>query len=52
MWHSLVDGSTSDGLVDLLRSTYGIPMNQAQGDVDAFLDVLREHGLLAVADHP
>ena len=52
MWHSLVDGSTSEGLVELLRATYGIPADRAQVDVDAFLDVLREHQLLAVADHP
>ena len=41
MWNSLVAGATSDELVDLLRSTYGIPVESCRSDVEAFLDLLR-----------
>ena len=47
MWHQLVGGATNDELVDLLLSTYGIPPEQCQHDVEAFLEVLREHRLLS-----
>jgi hypothetical protein len=50
MWHQLVGGATSDQLADLLRSTYAISLEECRRDVDAFIEVLREHNLLADQD--
>jgi hypothetical protein len=47
LWRELVDGSTRDGLADVLVREYGIGREQALGDVDRFVASLAEQGLLA-----
>ena len=46
LWRELVSGATRDSLAAKLAAEYGIPMERAEADTDAFLLSLREHALL------
>jgi len=46
LWQRLAEGSTRNGLVDLLRSSFSLERGQAEADVDAFLASLEENRLL------
>jgi len=47
LWSELVGGASVGRLVERLRGDYGISESTASRDVDAFLTMLRSHGLLA-----
>ena len=47
LWPSLSEGATRDELVSRLRSAFDLDQAAAGRDVDAFLESLRERGLLA-----
>jgi len=49
LWERLVDGVTRSELTDTLVDRYGITLEKADKDVDAFLDVLRQRSLLDLA---
>jgi Coenzyme PQQ synthesis protein D (PqqD) len=46
LWRELVNGATRDSLAEMLASAYGIPLERAAADTDAYLGALREHALL------
>jgi Coenzyme PQQ synthesis protein D (PqqD) len=46
LWQRLAEGSTRNGLVELLRSSFSLERGQAEADVDAFLASLEENRLL------
>jgi hypothetical protein len=46
LWTALAQGTTRDGLVELLIAKYAIGRSQAETDVSAFLDSLRAQRLL------
>jgi hypothetical protein len=46
LWDELTSGSTREALARLLAERYGLDLEQAQADVDRFLDQLRHAGLL------
>lgn len=46
LWDALAGGATRDALVASLVEAYGIGLEQAEADVDAFLDELRRRDLL------
>jgi hypothetical protein len=46
LWGALADGATHIELVDRLVERYGIEQQQAESDVDAFLEDLTAKGLL------
>lgn len=46
LWRALADGATRESLADALAREYGIPLERAQADTDAFLFALRERALL------
>ena len=46
LWRALVDGATRESLADELVRAYGIPLERAAADTDAFLATLRDHALL------
>lgn len=46
LWRELADGSTLESLADALAREYGIPVDRAEADVEAFLVALRERALL------
>lgn len=46
LWTALVGGATRDALVELLGSAYGLSPTQAQADVDGFLELCDQRGLL------
>jgi hypothetical protein len=46
LWRSLAAGSTRDGLADELMRVYGIDREQASSDVDRFVAMLDQQGLL------
>jgi len=48
LWRRLADATTRDGLVDALVDTYGIAATRAAEDVDEFLKMLNERGLLTL----
>jgi hypothetical protein len=48
LWRALADGATRESLADTLVRRYGIPLERAQADTDAFLGALRERALLEV----
>ena len=50
LWTRLVDGCTRDDLASLLVAEYGIDRSHARDDVDAFLELLAESGLLAFGE--
>jgi len=50
MWLALVGGSSRQQLVALLEREYGLSHDAAATDVDAFLAMLEQHGLLATDD--
>jgi hypothetical protein len=47
LWKEMAQGASVERLVDRLHAVYGIDEAMAQRDVDAFLALLRSHGLLA-----
>lgn len=47
LWRRLAQGSTRDGLVDLLLGTYDVDRLTATADTDLFLKALCERGFLA-----
>lgn len=46
LWPELVDGTTRESLVKKLVDAYGLDEEAAGRDVDAFVDQLRENGML------
>lgn len=46
LWPAIVQGTDRDRLVDLLVDRYDVDRGTAGDDVDAFLEVCREHALL------
>ena len=46
LWNAIQDGSDEAQLVGLLMERYEIPEDQAEKDVNAFLDTLRATGCL------
>ena len=46
LWRRLADGTTRAELIETLMTTFGLEEAQAQTDVDAFLDDLRNRDLL------
>jgi Coenzyme PQQ synthesis protein D (PqqD) len=46
LWRALAEGATRDELAAKLADEYGLTPERASADTDAFLAVLREHGLL------
>jgi hypothetical protein len=46
LWAALAEGTTRSALAERLAAEYGIPPEQAEADVDAFLAQLDERGLL------
>lgn len=46
LWPLLAEGTTREALVARLRERYGLAADVAERDLDAFLVVLRGHGLL------
>jgi hypothetical protein len=49
LWRELVEGASSERLVERLREEYGLAEDLALRDVGAFVELLRGHGLLADA---
>jgi hypothetical protein len=50
LWARLAQGTTRDELASLLGAEYGIDESRARDDVDAFLELLAESGLLAFGE--
>jgi hypothetical protein len=48
LWRALVEGASRESLAEALAREYGIPLERAQADTDAFLDALRDRALLEV----
>ena len=46
LWPVLAEGATAEDLAARLVDAYGIEPDQARRDVDAFVDQVREQGLL------
>ncbi len=46
LWRALVDGATRESLAEELVREYGIPLELAVADTDAFLATLKDHALL------
>ena len=46
LWRALVDGATRESLARKLVRAYGIPLERAVADTNAFLATLRDHALL------
>lgn len=46
LWQELANGTTRSALIELLVDTYGIAVDRAATDIDAFLAMLGEHALL------
>ncbi len=46
LWPALSEGASHGELVELLRDHFDLSLESATSDVDAFVDSLREHGLL------
>lgn len=46
LWRVLVDGASRGDLVTTLSTTFGVSGGDAGRDVDAFIGLLDEHGLL------
>lgn len=46
LWAALKDGTTQDALAELLVQRFGIGRNQANQDVQAFIDQLEELDLI------
>ncbi len=50
LWPALAEGATQEDLVARLIARFDIDKEKALADVDAFLDVLRQHDLLEADD--
>jgi hypothetical protein len=46
LWRALARGATRESLAATLSSEYGISLERAQADTDAFLGALRDRALL------
>jgi hypothetical protein len=46
LWRRLAEGTNRTELIETLVTTFGLEQAQAQTDVDAFLDDLRDRDLL------
>jgi hypothetical protein len=46
LWAALASGTTHEDLVALLMTTYDVSREVATGDVDSFLDICIERGLI------
>jgi hypothetical protein len=46
LWRRLAEGTNREELVDALVSAYGLPLADAERDVDQFVDQLRAQELL------
>jgi Coenzyme PQQ synthesis protein D (PqqD) len=47
LWARLAEGATRDDLIAALRAQWPLEPDRAAADVDAFVDQVRAHGLLA-----
>lgn len=52
LWPALASGATRSELVDLLRRSFDVDASTAAADLDEFLDHLRDHDLVEVAERP
>jgi hypothetical protein len=46
LWRALVDPASTEELIDVLRTTFGISEEQAEMDVRVFLDDLNQRSLV------
>lgn len=46
LWQALVQGSTATQLVDRLTTSYGVDETTAAEDVDSFVAMMRQRGLV------
>jgi hypothetical protein len=47
VWNALADGTTRSALIESLQGQFDVDAETAAREIDAFLDVARERGLLA-----
>jgi hypothetical protein len=46
LWPALIEGASRDDLVSTLEERFGLDRARAEGDLDAFLELLRDRDLL------
>ena len=46
LWEKLVSGNTKEGLVEALLNEYDAPKDVIEADVDAFLKIITDGGLV------
>ncbi|HEY1358341.1 MAG TPA: PqqD family protein [Thermoleophilaceae bacterium] len=46
LWPALIEGASRDDLVSTLEQRFGLDRARAEGDLDAFLELLRDRDLL------
>ncbi len=46
LWEKIAAGEEKDNLVDFLQAEYGLDFETADEDVTAFLNMLREYGII------
>jgi hypothetical protein len=46
LWPALIEGASRDDLVSTLEQRFGLDRARAEGDLDAFLGLLRDRDLL------
>jgi hypothetical protein len=52
LWPSLIEGADVAALVERLRQEYGLPEGDAERDVTAFVDSLKELEVLEGSEPP
>ena len=46
LWEQLVKGTSKEGLLQTLKETYEVTQEEAERDIDEFLDVLYKNSIL------
>ena len=46
LWEQLVKGTSKEGLLETLMETYEVTQEEAERDIDEFLDVLYKNSIL------
>ena len=46
LWEQLVKGTSKEGLLETLMETYEVKQEEAERDIDEFLDVLYKNNIL------
>ncbi len=46
LWEQLVKGTSKEGLLETLMETYEVTQEEAERDIDEFLDVLYKNNIL------